>query len=51
MEYETKEITYGRAVLVINRPVLTEEERTHRETNIKATLRIIGKEIVEKGAT
>ncbi len=51
MQYETKEVQFGNATLVINRPVLTEAERTHRETNIKTTLRIIGKELAEKGAT
>jgi hypothetical protein len=45
MEYETKEVQYGNAIIVINRPVLTEAERTHRESNIKTTLRIIGKEM------
>lgn len=49
-EYETKEITYGNAVLVINRPILNEADRKRRETNIQNTLRIVGKELTKKGA-
>ena len=43
MQYETKEITYGNIILSVNRPILTEEERKHRENNIKTALRIIGR--------
>lgn len=47
---EVKEIKYGNAILCVYIPDLTEEERKRREANVKTTLRIIGRELVEKGA-
>lgn len=36
--YETKEITYGNATIVIHRPKLTDEEQKKREKNIAIAL-------------
>lgn len=46
-----KEIQHGNVLIRITRPTLTEEERKKREANIERTLQIIGKELIEKGAT
>lgn len=48
---QTKEVTYGNAIICVYVPELTKEERKHRETNVKTVLRIIGKELAEKGKT
>lgn len=46
---KTNEYRYGNAVVYINRPELTKEERQKRERQIVVALQQIGREINERG--
>ena len=42
--YRTKTIRVGNATIEIHRPILTDEERTKRESQVKDALRGFGKQ-------
>ena len=47
---EIKEVQFGNCIVCVYVPELTEEERKRRENNVKTVLRMIGRELVQKGA-
>ncbi len=46
---EPKEIKYGNAIICVYVPVLKDETRKRREATIQNTLRMVGKEMYQKG--
>ena len=44
--YRTKTIRVGNATIEINRPILTPEEQTRREEQVKQALANFGKELM-----
>lgn len=47
---EVKEVQLGNCIVCVYVPELTDEERKHRENNVKTVLRMVGRELVQKGA-
>ena len=46
---EVKEVQIGNCIVCVYVPEITEDERKRRERNLATTLRIVGKELAQKG--